>query len=198
MRGPCWRIDCIETEWPTVLCTGARLAFACPASFRLEELMLPGVPAFEASTAGGPKLVRRPATQVGWEARIRTAVRRSRFCLNSLIPKEINTLHRKLAAESGKSRNANATRKPSLSIGCGKRPGRWRATCRRPHQRAPCCRGLTVILSLVLVVLLAYQTVVGQTSGTERKSPRPGVKEVQIPFASLKPAATFRVGRAAD
>lgn len=53
-------------------------------------------------------------------------------------------------------------------------------------------------LRLLLVVLTACQVVLAQTSGTEPQVPKPGVKEVQVPFASLKPVATFRVGQTAD
>ena len=37
-----------------------------------------------------------------------------------------------------------------------------------------------------------------QTSATESNVPRPGVKEVQVPFASIKPTATIKVGGTAD
>lgn len=53
-------------------------------------------------------------------------------------------------------------------------------------------------LKLLLVALTACQSVPAQTSGTEWKIPKPGVKEVQVPFASLMPTATFKVGRTAD
>ena len=52
---------------------------------------------------------------------------------------------------------------------------------------------------LVLVVLLAgaFGTLVAQ-SAPESNPPRPRVKEVQAPFASLKPSATIKVGGTAD
>jgi virginiamycin B lyase len=53
-------------------------------------------------------------------------------------------------------------------------------------------------LTLFLIALTACQFWLAQTSGTESSVPRPGVKEVQVPFASLKPIATFKVGRTAD
>lgn len=53
-------------------------------------------------------------------------------------------------------------------------------------------------LRLLLVVLAACQAVQVQTSGAESKTSKPGVKEVQFPFAGLKPAATVKVGRTAD
>jgi hypothetical protein len=53
-------------------------------------------------------------------------------------------------------------------------------------------------LKLLLVVLTACQVVLAQTSGTDSNIPRPGVKEVQVPFTSLKSIATFKVGGTAD
>lgn len=48
-------------------------------------------------------------------------------------------------------------------------------------------------LKLLLVLITASQLVIAQTPA-EPKVPKPGVKEVQVPFASLKPSATFQVG----
>jgi virginiamycin B lyase len=53
-------------------------------------------------------------------------------------------------------------------------------------------------LRLLLVALLAGQGVLAQTPGPEIKIPKPGVKEVQVPFASLKPLATLKIGGTAD
>ena len=53
-------------------------------------------------------------------------------------------------------------------------------------------------LRLLLVALLAGQGVLAQMTGPETKIPKPGVKEVQVPFASLKPLATLKVGGTAD
>lgn len=53
-------------------------------------------------------------------------------------------------------------------------------------------------LRLLLVALLAGQGVLAQTPGPETKIPKPGVKEVQVPFASLKPLATLKIGGTAD
>lgn len=51
---------------------------------------------------------------------------------------------------------------------------------------------------LVFVVLAsAFGTVVAQ-SATESNLPKPGVKEVQVSFASLKPSATIKLGGTAD
>ena len=52
---------------------------------------------------------------------------------------------------------------------------------------------------LVLVALLAsvFGTLVAQPA-PKSEPPRPGVKEVQAPFASLKPSATIKVGGTAD
>jgi hypothetical protein len=53
-------------------------------------------------------------------------------------------------------------------------------------------------LKILLVVLAACYVAAAQTSATESNVPRPGVKEVQVPFASLKPSATIKVGGTAD
>ena len=53
-------------------------------------------------------------------------------------------------------------------------------------------------LELLLVVMAACQAVQAQTSVAERKTPKPGVKEVQVPFGDLKPVATLKVGGTAD
>src|SRR6266496_4189919 len=51
---------------------------------------------------------------------------------------------------------------------------------------------------LVLVVLAsAFGTVVAQ-SASESNLPKPGVKEVQVSFASLKPSAAIKIGGTAD
>jgi streptogramin lyase len=52
--------------------------------------------------------------------------------------------------------------------------------------------------ALLLVALLAGHGVLAQTPGPETKIPKPGVKEVQVPFASLRPVATLKVGGTAD
>jgi virginiamycin B lyase len=53
-------------------------------------------------------------------------------------------------------------------------------------------------LKLFLVALAAGQAVLAQTAGTGSNVPRPGVKELQVPFASLKSIATFKIGKTAD
>jgi len=50
---------------------------------------------------------------------------------------------------------------------------------------------------LILVLAATCGSVVAQTSSV-RDVARPGVKEVQVPFASLKPSATIKVGGTAD
>ena len=50
----------------------------------------------------------------------------------------------------------------------------------------------------LLLVVLTGQIALAQTSGTKPNIQRPGVKEVQVPFASLKSVATFKVGGTAD
>ncbi len=51
---------------------------------------------------------------------------------------------------------------------------------------------------LVLMVMMGCLAVLAQTSQAQSVVPKPGVKEVQVPFASLKPIATFKVGKTAD
>src|ERR1039457_2978555 len=53
-------------------------------------------------------------------------------------------------------------------------------------------------LKILLVVLAACYVAAAQTSATESNVPRRGVKEVQVPFASLKPSVTIKVGGTAD
>jgi streptogramin lyase len=53
-------------------------------------------------------------------------------------------------------------------------------------------------VKLLLIVLMVGSSALAQTSEPVPEVPRPGLKEVQIPFAHLKPIATFKVGRTAD
>jgi virginiamycin B lyase len=53
-------------------------------------------------------------------------------------------------------------------------------------------------MRLPWVFLMVCLAVAAQTSATEKPIPKSGVKEVQVPFASLKAAATFKIGRTAD
>jgi virginiamycin B lyase len=50
---------------------------------------------------------------------------------------------------------------------------------------------------LIVALASAFGTLVAQ-SAPESKPPRPGVKDVQVPFASLKPSATIKIGGTAD
>src|SRR5438270_13999930 len=50
----------------------------------------------------------------------------------------------------------------------------------------------------LLIAIAVFLPQLAQASGAERKIPQPGVKEVQVPFQSLKPSATFRIGKTAD
>lgn len=54
-------------------------------------------------------------------------------------------------------------------------------------------RHVKVILSLVLVV-----NALAGIAPTERKVPKPGIREVQVPFASIKPLATIKIGGTAN
>jgi virginiamycin B lyase len=53
-------------------------------------------------------------------------------------------------------------------------------------------------IGLLFVALTACQAMKAQTSESKWKLPKLGVKAVQVPFASLKPSATFKIGRTAD
>jgi virginiamycin B lyase len=54
-----------------------------------------------------------------------------------------------------------------------------------------------ILRTLLFLLLLASGTVAAQ-SASESNHPKPGVKEVQVPFASLKASATIKVGGTAD
>jgi virginiamycin B lyase len=51
---------------------------------------------------------------------------------------------------------------------------------------------------IFIVTMLSVQAVIAQNSEARRDIARPGVKEVQVPFASLKPEAFFKIGENAD
>src|SRR6267154_2026738 len=51
---------------------------------------------------------------------------------------------------------------------------------------------------LLLLLLSSTGAVVAQISSTEWKVPKPGVKDAQVPFASLSPSATIKIGGTAD
>ena len=53
-------------------------------------------------------------------------------------------------------------------------------------------------LKILLVLLTASHIAIAQTSATEWNVAKPGVKEVQIPFASLTPSTTIKIGGTAD
>jgi len=54
------------------------------------------------------------------------------------------------------------------------------------------------MLILLLLLIATCGTVPAQNSSTEWKVPKPGIKEVQVPFASIRPSATIKVGGTAD
>jgi virginiamycin B lyase len=54
------------------------------------------------------------------------------------------------------------------------------------------------MLILLLLLIATCGTAPAQNSSAESNVPKPGVKEVQTPFASLKPSATIKVGGTAD
>jgi hypothetical protein len=51
---------------------------------------------------------------------------------------------------------------------------------------------------LLLLLIASCGTLTAQTSSPQWNTPKPGVKEVQVPLESLKPSATFKVGGTAD
>jgi len=51
---------------------------------------------------------------------------------------------------------------------------------------------------LLLLLLSSTGAVVAQISSTEWKVPKPGAKDAQVPFASLSPSATIKIGGTAD
>ena len=55
-------------------------------------------------------------------------------------------------------------------------------------------------MKVALTLILAASTLatVAQTPSSEWNLPKPGVKEVQVSFASLKPSATIKIGGTAD
>jgi virginiamycin B lyase len=54
------------------------------------------------------------------------------------------------------------------------------------------------LLRLVLLLFAADGAALPQAPATDGSVPRPGIKEVQVPFASLRPNATFKIGGTAD
>jgi virginiamycin B lyase len=51
---------------------------------------------------------------------------------------------------------------------------------------------------LLLVLLAMSGAIAAQSAAAGSKTAKPGVKGVQVPFASLKPTATFKIGETAD
>src|SRR5580700_10401256 len=50
----------------------------------------------------------------------------------------------------------------------------------------------------VFALVGACLTLAVQIFGSEGNVPKPGVRQVQVPFSSLKPSATFKIGKTAD
>jgi virginiamycin B lyase len=50
----------------------------------------------------------------------------------------------------------------------------------------------------LLPVLAGLTILLMQSSGSERSVPKPGVKEVQVPYSSIKPSVTIKIGGTAD
>lgn len=53
-------------------------------------------------------------------------------------------------------------------------------------------------LRLLFALLIPCQAVLAQTAGTAWNPPKPGVKQAQVPFASLRATATFKIDGTAD
>jgi len=53
-------------------------------------------------------------------------------------------------------------------------------------------------MKVALALIVAASTLATVAPGSERNLPKPGVKEVQVSFASLKPSATIKIGETAD
>ena len=51
---------------------------------------------------------------------------------------------------------------------------------------------------LLLLLIAACETVQAQNSSAGSNVPKPGVKEAQVPFASIRPSATIKIGGTAD
>jgi virginiamycin B lyase len=56
----------------------------------------------------------------------------------------------------------------------------------------------TFRLNITLATLLFSLATSGAIAAQSANAPKPGVKGVQVPFASLKPSATFKIGETAD
>ncbi len=53
-------------------------------------------------------------------------------------------------------------------------------------------------LKLLVVVLVACPVAIAQSPAHARNVPKPGIREGQVPFASIKPSATIKIGGTAD
>ena len=50
----------------------------------------------------------------------------------------------------------------------------------------------------VIPVLAWLSILLMQSSGAERSAPKPGIKEVQVPYSSIRPSVTIKIGGTAD
>lgn len=57
---------------------------------------------------------------------------------------------------------------------------------------------MSSLLILLLPYLFVWGAVLTEPFATGQTTHPPGIKEVQIPFASLQPTATFEIGGSAD
>jgi len=49
-------------------------------------------------------------------------------------------------------------------------------------------------LKFVLLIFAGLTILLSQSSGSERSVPKPGVKEVQVPYSSIKRSVTIKIG----
>jgi len=52
--------------------------------------------------------------------------------------------------------------------------------------------------NLVFLLMALFTAAIAQSPDAQRNPPTPGVREVQVPFASLEPSATIKIGATAD
>ncbi len=107
-------------------------------------------------------------------------------------------LAQKAASQTSSQRLGDARPAPALSDR-SRRPDLRKChpvRCRGRFRLAG--KGLLLLMLMGLGMALSLQPGSAQDSASTGKMARPGVKEFQVPFASLKPEATFKIGEDAD
>jgi len=111
------------------------------------------------------------------------------------------------AGMNGTHSTPGASAQPASISGLRPMPQVWRlvaafgvvCSLRNPTQMIAICSNCILAATTLLIILLATSgTTAAQTPSAESNMPKPGVKEVQVPFASLKPSATIKIGGTAD